>query len=243
MKILMCISHVPDTNAKLNFATETPHLDGVSFVIAPYDDFALARAVELKNETKGSLTVLNVGGKETEPSIRKALAIGADNAIRVDAQPTDSFFVAKQIAEVAKDGEYDMILMGRESTDYNGSVVHGMVAGLLGLPCVVPCMKLDVEGDKAIMHREVEGGKEIVEVSLPFVAGCQEPIAEWKIPNMKGIMMARRKPLKVLPTVEVEVQTSTTNYTTPPERSSCTIVDADNVSELVRLLKEEAKVL
>ncbi len=243
MKILMCISHVPDTNAKLNFTADAPQLDGVSFVIAPYDDFALARAVEIKNETQGTVTVLNVGGKDTEPSIRKALAIGADDAIRVDAQPTDAFFVAKQIAEVAKEGNYDMILMGRESSDYNGGTVHGMVAALLGMPCVVPCMKLDIEGDKAIMQREIEGGKEMVEVAFPFVAGCQEPIAEWKIPNMKGIMMARRKPLKVLPPVEVKLQTSTSNYATPPARSSCTMVDADNVTELVRLLREEAKVL
>ncbi len=243
MKILMCISHVPDTNAKLNFTSDAPELNGVSCVIGPYDDFALARAVEIKTQTKGKLTILNVGDKSTEPSIRKALAIGGDDAIRVDAQPTDSFFVAKQIAEVAKNGDYDLILMGRESSDYNGGVVHGMVASLLGLPCVVPCTKLDVEGDKAVMQREIDGGKEVVEAQFPFIAGCQEPIAEWKIPNMRGIMMARRKPLKVVAPVEVDLPTQTGNYSTPPARSACQIVDADNLGELVRLLKEEAKVL
>ncbi|SFE99634.1 electron transfer flavoprotein subunit beta/FixA family protein [Thermoflexibacter ruber] len=243
MKILVCISHVPDTNAKIPFKDGKPDLAGLSFVIAPYDDFALARAVELRDETKGKLTVLCVGKADTEPTIRKALAIGADDAIRIDAEPIDAFFVAAQIAEVAKQNQYDMILMGRESSDYNGGQVHGMVAAMLGLPCVVPCMKLVLNGNVATMHREIEGGKEVVELATPFVAGCQEPIAEWKIPNMRGIMTAKTKPLQVIPAVAVTTTTQVANYEVPAPRSSCKMIDANNVEQLVDLLKNEAKVI
>jgi electron transfer flavoprotein beta subunit len=243
MKILICISHVPDTNAKIPFKDGQPDLNGISFVIAPYDDFALARAVELRDQTKGKLTVLNVGMSDTEPTIRKALAIGADDAIRVNAQPADAYFVATQIASIAREEKYDMILMGRESSDFNGGQVHGMVAEMLGIPCIVPCMKLDLAGDKAVMYREIEGGKEVVEASFPFVAGCQEPIAEWKIPNMRGIMTAKTKPLKVVEPVSVNTTTQVSSYEMPPARGNCRMVDAGNIDELVHLLKTEAKVI
>jgi electron transfer flavoprotein beta subunit len=243
MKILVCICHVPDTTAKIKFDGNKLDEQGVQFVIGPYDDFALARAVELKESHKATVTVLNVGPVSTEPTIRKALAIGADDAIRVDAEPIDGFFVAQQIAAVAKEENYDLILMGREASDYNGGQVHGMVAELLGMPVIVPCMTLDIEDGNAKMTREIEGGKEYLACPLPFVAGCQEPIAEWKIPNMRGIMMARRKPLKVVPAVGVETQTEIVACSMPAERSSCKMIDADNVEELVRLLREEAKVI
>ncbi len=243
MKILVCISHVPDTNAKIPFKDGQPDLAGVTFVIGPYDDFALARAVELRDASQGKLTVLNVGGADTEQTIRKALAIGADDAIRVNASPTDSFFVASQIAAIAKAESYDLIMMGRETSDYNGGQVHGMVATLLGIPCVTPCMKLDVAGGKATMLREIEGGKETVTANLPLVLGCQEPIAEWKIPNMRGIMSAKAKPLKVVEPVAVAAKTSVTKYEVPAARGNCKMIDKDNVEELVKLLKTEAKVL
>src|SRR5687767_1995380 len=190
MKILVCITHVPDTTSKINFKDSNTKFDtsGVQFIIGPYDDYALARAIEIKETSGATVTVLNVGLAETEPTIRKALAIGADDAIRVNAEPTDSFFVAAQIAEQAKLVNYDLILMGRESIDYNSGVVHSIVGEMLGIPSVSPVMKLDIEGGKAKMAREIEGGKEYIEASLPLVAGCQEPIAEWKIPNMRGIM-------------------------------------------------------
>src|SRR5436190_14392506 len=190
MKILVCITHVPDTTSKINFIENNTKFDttGVQFIIGPYDDYALARAIEIKEATPGTtVTVLNVGEAETEPTIRKCLAIGADDAIRVNAEPTDAYFVAVQIAEIAKKNNYDLILMGRESIDYNGGQVHGMVGELLGIPSLSPVMKLDIEGNKAKLTREIEGGKETLEVNLPIVAGCQEPIAEWKIPNMRGI--------------------------------------------------------
>lgn len=244
MKILVCITHVPDTTSKISFTNDNTKFDstGVQYIIGPYDDYALARAVELKETNGATVTVLNVGEVETEPTIRKALAIGADDAIRVNAEAADSFFVAKQIAEIAKEG-YDLILMGRESLDFNSGVVHSMVGELLGLPSISPVMNLDIEGDKAKLTREIEGGKESLEVTLPFVAGCQEPIAEWKIPNMRGIMTARSKPLKVVEPVEVEEPTSIVNYELPPEMGAIKMVDPDNVSELVDLLKNEAKVL
>jgi len=245
MKILVCITHVPDTTSKITFKDNNTRFDptGVQFIIGPYDDYALARAVELKEATGSSLTVLNVGPAETEPTIRKALAIGADDAIRVNADPVDSFFVAQQIAEVAREGGYDLILMGRESIDYNSGVVHGLVGELLGIPSLSPVMKLDLNGTKATLTREIEGGKEVLEVNLPFVAGCQEPIAEWKIPNMRGIMSARTKPLKVVEAKPVDGGVKLRQYALPPPKGAVKMIPADNVGELVRLLKTEAKVL
>jgi len=245
MKILVCITHVPDTTSKIQFTDNNTKFDktGVQFIIGPYDDYALARAVEIKDQTGGKLTVLNVGEAETEPTIRKALAIGADEAIRVNAFPKDSLFVANQIAHYAKEGGYDLILMGRESIDFNGGMVHGMVGELLGMPSISPVMKLDIEGNKAKMAREIEGGKEYLEVELPFIAGCQEPIAEWKIPNMRGIMSARSKPLNVVEPVSDEAATEVSTFQLPPAKGDVKLIDKDNVEELVRLLKNEAKVL
>ncbi|MEN2283016.1 electron transfer flavoprotein subunit beta/FixA family protein [Algoriphagus sp. SE2] len=245
MKILVCITHVPDTTSKIQFTADNTKFDttGVQFIIGPYDDYALARAVELRDQTGGKLTVLNVGGAETEPTLRKALAIGADEAIRVNSIPKDSFFVANQIAHYAKEGSFDLILMGRESIDFNGGMVHGMVGELLGIPSFSPVMKLDVDGNSVMMAREIEGGKETLEASLPLIAGCQEPIAEWKIPNMRGIMSARTKPLNVVEPISEETQAEATSYELPPAKVAVKLIDKDNVSELVDLLKNEAKVL
>lgn len=245
MNILVCITHVPDTTSRIAFTNNNTEFDknGVQFIIGPYDDYALARAVELKEQHGGKITVLNVGEADADPTIRKALAIGADEAIRVNAFPSDSFFVANQIAAVAKEGEYDLILMGRESIDFNGGMVHGMVGEMLGLPSFSPIMTLEIEGDMAKLSREIEGGKEKLEVKLPFVAGCQEPIAEWKIPNMRGIMSARTKPLTVKEPTDNSVQTEISAYELPPAKGAVKMIDADNVQELVDLLKNEAKVL
>lgn len=245
MKILVCITHVPDTTSKINFLDNNTKFDtnGVQFIIGPYDDYALARAIELKESTGSTVTVLNVGTAETEPTLRKALAIGADDAIRINAEPTDSFFVASQIAEQAKAGGYELILMGRESIDYNSGVVHGIVGEMLGIPSVSPVMKLDIDGTKVKMAREIEGGKEYVEANLPLVAGCQEPIAEWKIPNMRGIMSAKTKPLKVVEPKAVDGGVKLQKFELPPPKGAVKMISADNVVELVTLLKNEAKVL
>jgi electron transfer flavoprotein beta subunit len=245
MKILVCISHVPDTTSRINFIDNNTKFDtaGVQYIIGPYDDYALARAIELKESTGSTVHVLNVGLADTEPTLRKALAIGADEAIRINADPTDSFFVASQIASQAKENGYDLILMGRESIDYNSGVVHSIVGELLGLPSVSPVMKLDIEGNKAKLAREIEGGKEHLEVNLPFIAGCQEPIAEWKIPNMRGIMSARTKPLKVVEPTTVDGGVKLTKFELPSPKGAVKMIAADKVEELVTLLKNEAKVL
>ncbi len=243
MKILVCITHVPDTTSKISFTDNDTKFDntGVQFIIGPYDDYALARAMEIKEASGATVTVLNVGTAETEPTIRKALAIGADDAIRVNAEPVDALFVANQIAAIAKENNYDMILMGRESIDFNGGQVHAMVGEMLNIPSVSPVMQLDIEGTTAKMTKEIEGGKEYLEVEMPFVAGCQEPIAEWRIPNMRGIMTARSKPLNVVEPVSDDSATAVVKFELPPAKGAVKLVDT--VEELVDLLKNEAKVI
>ncbi len=245
MKILVCITHVPDTTTKIVFMDNDTKLNknNVQFIMGPYDDYALARAIDLKEAHGGTVTVLNVGEADTEQTIRKALAVGADDAIRINAEPTDAYFVAEQIAHIARQNSYDLILMGRESIDFNGGQVHGLVGEMLGIPSVSPVMKLDIEGNVAKMAREIEGGKETVEVPLPLVAGCQEPIAEWKIAGMRGIMAARTKPLQVLEPTSNHTQTNVTKFELPAPKGAVQMIPADNVGELVKLLKNEAKVL
>ena len=245
MKILVCITNVPDTTAKISFTDNDTKFNkaGVQFIIGPYDDYALARAVELKEQSGGSITVLNVGEADSDPQIRKALAIGADAAVRVNCDPQDSYFTAAQIAAVAKEENFDLILMGRESIDFNSGVVHGLVGEMLGIPSFSPVMQLDIEGNIAKFAREIEGGKEYLEAPLPLVLGCQEPIAEWKIPNMRGIMTARTKPLKVVEPVAVGDMASLDKYTLPAPKGACKMIPADQAETLIGLLKTEAKVL
>ena len=245
MKILVCITNVPDTTAKISFTDNDTKFNkaGVQYIFGPYDDYALARAVELKEKLGGTITVLNVGEAESDPQIRKALAIGADDAIRVNCDPQDSYFTAAQIAAIAKDGSYDLILMGRESIDFNSGVVHSLVGEMLGIPSFSPVMKLDIEGSTAKFAREIEGGKENLEAPLPLVLGCQEPIAEWKIPNMRGIMTARTKPLKVVEPVAVDELATLDKYTLPAPKGACKMIPADQAETLISLLKTEAKVL
>jgi electron transfer flavoprotein beta subunit len=237
MKFLVCISNVPDTTTKIAFTPDNKEFNkaGVQFVINPWDEYALTRAIELKEANPGStVTVLNVGEADTEPNIRKALAIGADDAIRVNAAPT---------AAIAKEGAYDVILMGKESIDYNGFQVHGMVGELLGIPTVAPAMKLDMAGNTATLEREIEGGKEIVQVNTPFVASCQQPMCEPRIPNMRGIMTARTKPLKVVAPTGDAPRTQVTEYALPPKKQGVKLIPAESAGELIKLLRNEAKVI
>ncbi|SDD60255.1 electron transfer flavoprotein beta subunit [Dyadobacter soli] len=245
MKILVCITNVPDTTAKISFTDNDTKLNknGVQFIIGPYDDYALARGVELKEQSGGCLTVLHVGEADAEPQIRKALAIGADDAIRVNADPQDSYFTAAQIAHIASQNSYDLILMGRESIDYNSGVVHGLVGEMLGIPSYSPVMKLDLDGNNATITREIDGGKEVLKAPLPLVLGCQEPIAEWKIPNMRGIMTARTKPLNVVEPVSVDDMTAPQTYQLPAPKGACKMIPADQAETLIKLLQTEAKVL
>jgi electron transfer flavoprotein beta subunit len=245
MNILVCISNVPDTTTKITFTDNNTQFNtnGVQFILNPYDEIALARAIELTEGGKGTITVINVGEANTEPTIRKTLAIGADNAVRVNAKPHDAWFVAYQVAQYVKSNPFDLILTGRESIDYNGSKVAGMLGELLDLPSVSIIKKIDVEGDKAIVEREIEGGKEILTIAFPFVAGTAEGVAEPKIPNMRGIMSARTKPLTVIEPTAVETFSEIISYETPAPRGQVKLVPADDTAQLVELLHTEARVI
>lgn len=245
MKILVCISNVPDTTTKVSFTNNNTEFNtnGVQFILNPYDEIALSRAIELTEGGKGTTTVINVGLADTEATVRKALAIGADDAIRVNAFPSDAYFVAKQIAEVAKSGGYDMILCGRESIDYNGAQVPAMLGELLDIPSISIIKKLDIDGNNATLEREIEGGKEVVTVSTPFVASTAEGVAEPKIPNMRGIMSARTKPLQVVEPVAVEKLANYAAYEMPAPRGNVKMIGADEPAKLVEALSAEAKVI
>lgn len=244
MKFLVCISNVPDTTTKITFTDgKSLNTAGVQFIINPYDEIALTRALELKEALGGTVTVINVGGPGTEPNIRKALAIGADEAIRVNAEPADAYFVAIQIAEAVKKNKYDVILTGRESIDYNSAQVAPMLAELLDLPCVTVATKLDISGNEATLEREIDGGKEVVGTTLPFVASAQKGMAEPRIPNMRGIMSARTKPLQVMEPAGNEKFTESVKFELPPPKQAVKLISKDNVGELVNLLHTEAKVI
>lgn len=248
MKILVCISHVPDTTSKINFTDGDTKFDtnGVQFVINPNDEFGLTRAMWFKEKQGASVDVVNVGGPETEPTLRKALAIGADNAIRVNTEATDGFAVAKQLEKVAKDGEYDLIIAGRESIDYNGGMVPGMLARLLKADFVNTCVGLEVEGEKATAIREIDGGKATLTAGFPLVIGGQKGLVEesdLRIPNMRGIMMARKKPLNVVEPTEANAQTNVVKFEKPAPKGDIKLVDKDNLDELVDLLHNDAKAI
>jgi len=248
MKILVCISHVPDTTSKINFTDGDTKFDtnGVQFVINPNDEFGLTRAMWFKEKQGASVDVVNVGGPETEPTLRKALAIGADTAIRVNTEAKDGFQVAKELAKVAKDGAYDLIIAGRESIDYNGGMVPGMMAKILGANFVNTCVSLEVDGDKATAIREIDGGKETLSASLSLVIGGQKGLVEesdLKIPNMRGIMMARKKPLNVVEPSNAEAYTSSEKFIKPAPKGDIKLVEEDNLDELINLLHNEAKVI
>ena len=249
MKILICISNVPDTTTKIKFINNNTTFDtnGVQWIINPWDELALTRALELKETFPGvveKVTVINVGSPSAEPTIRKALAIGADDAIRVNTDPKDAYAVAYQIAEAIKNDGYDLIVAGIESSDYNGSTVGGMVAELLGITSVSSVSKIDIDGGNVVVKRDIDGGSEIIGVQTPFVAIIQKGLTkEPRIPSMRGIMMARTKPLKVVEPVSVEPLTEFVNYELPAAKSACKMIDAENMKELVHLLHTEAKVI
>ncbi len=249
MNILICISSVPDTTTKIRFTSDNKAFDtaGVQWIINPWDELALTRALQLKEEPASGIekiTVITVGTALTEPTLRKALAIGADEAIRVNAEAPDAYFVTSQIAQVVINESYDIILCGIESSDYNGSMVGGMVSEMLGIPSVSAVSALHVHHNEVSVNREIDGGKETLAVQTPFVAIVQKGIAiEPRIPSMRGIMMARQKPLKVVEPVAAETMTAYVGYHLPPAKAKCKLVDAENVKELVNLLHNEAKVI
>lgn len=246
MKLLVCVSKTPDTTAKISFNADASEFNsaGVQYILNPYDEwYALVRALELKEQLGGSVTLINVGPADNDTIIRKGLAIGADDAVRVDSNPKSTLFVAKQIAEYAKAENFDVVFLGKETIDYNGSEVGAMVAEFLDLPYISYGTNMSVEGNTATIARDIEGGTEVVEVETPFVVSAAKGMAEQRIPNMRGIMMAKRKPLKVVPAVDFEDLATITNYALPAEKSSVKMIDPENMDELVRLLHEEAKVI
>ncbi|KAB1158089.1 electron transfer flavoprotein subunit beta/FixA family protein [Flavobacterium luteum] len=248
MKILVCISHVPDTTSKINFINDDSQFDtnGVQFVINPNDEFGLTRAIWFQEQQGATVTVVNVGGPETEPTLRKALAIGANEAIRIHANPTDGFFVAKQLAEVIKAGGYDLIIAGKESLDYNGGMVPGMIAGILGYNFLNSCVAITVERTSIKAAREIDGGKETVSTTFPLIIGGQKGLVEEKdlrIPNMRGIMTARTKTLTILEPIDAPSETKAVKFEKPAPKSAVKLISADNLDELINLLHNEAKVI
>lgn len=246
MKILVCISHVPDTTSKINFTDGDQQFDttGVQFIINPNDEFGLTRAMWLKEKQGAEVTVVNVGDSSTEPTLRKALAIGADKAIRINATPTDGYYTAVQLAAVAKD--YDLVIAGKESIDYNGGMVPGILAELTGFNFVNSCIGLEVDGNTATATREIDGGKESLQTSLPLVIGGQKGIVEekdLKIPNVRGIMMARKKPLTVQEPTETASLTKAVSFEKPAPKGAVKLVEANNLDALIDLLHNEAKVI
>ena len=246
MKILVCISKAPDTTTKITFTDNNTKFneDKVQFIVNPYDEwYALVRGLELKEKAGGSVTIITVGGADHDPIIRKALAIGADSAVRINADAGDAFFTAKQISEYAKDKEFDLILLGKETINYNGAQVGGMVAELMGQPYASIASKLDVDGQNVTLERDVQGGVEVVEGPLPMVVSCAKGMAEQRIPNMRGIMAARTKPLEVIEPADSKSLTETVSFSLPPEKGSVKLIDPENMDELVELLHNEAKVI
>ena len=249
MKILVCISNVPDTTTKVKFVEDNTKLDttGIQWVINPWDELSLTRALELKDDASTgikSVTVAHVGLAASEPTIRKALAIGADDAIRINAEPMDAYYVAAQLSEIIKKEQFDIIMCGIESSDYNGSSVGGMISEFLGISSVSAVSALKVENGKPVIVREIDGGKETVSVPVPFVAIVQKGIAkEPRIAAMRGIMMARTKPVRIYEPSPVEVLTEVVIFEKPSPRAACKYIDAENPKQLIELLQNEAKVI
>jgi electron transfer flavoprotein beta subunit len=246
MKSLVCISRTPETTARIAFSEGNKEFveEGVNFIMNPYDEwYALVKAIEIQEQEGGSVTLVHVGTENGDQIIRKGLAIGADDAIRINAEPRDSYFVAHQIAGAARAGEFDLIFLGKETIDYNGSEVAPMVAELLDLPFISYANNLTLEDGKLTINREIEGGVEVIEVRPPVVISAAKGLAEQRIPNMRGIMMAKRKPLDVRDPVEVPVLTSLQRFEKPDEEKEVQMIDPEQMDELVRLLHEEAKVI
>jgi electron transfer flavoprotein beta subunit len=246
MKLLVAISQTPDTTARIAFKDNNSAFDptGVNYIMNPYDEwYALVRAIELKETNGGNVTVIHCGPAANDVTIRKALAIGADDAVRIDLDPSGADVVAQQIAAYAKDKGFDLILTGKETIDFNGDLVGSMIAGYLNLPFIALASKLTVSGTTATVTRDIEGGTEEIEVTGPFVLSAAKGLAEQRIPNMRGIMSAKTKPLTVVPVADANVLVEHIQFRTPPAKSAVKLIDPTNMDELVRLLHEEAKVI
>jgi electron transfer flavoprotein beta subunit len=246
MNILVCISKAPDTTSKITFKDNNTAFneDGVQFIVNPYDEwYALVRALELKETNGGKVTIISVGAADYEPIMRKALAIGADEAVRVDSPALDAYQVAAEIANFISNNSFDLVLTGKETINYNGSQVGGMVAAKLDVPYTSNATKLDVNGSKATIERDKQGGTEVLELSLPAVISAAKGMAEQRIPNMRGIMAARSKPLTVVPASVSDSLTETISFSLPPAKGEVKLIDPENITELINLLHNEAKAI
>jgi electron transfer flavoprotein beta subunit len=246
MKILVCISKAPDTTSKISFTSDRTAVDetGVQYIVNPYDEwYALVRALEIKETQGAEITIITVGNASDEAIMRKALAIGADEAVRIDAEPKDAYFVATAIADYAKNQGFDLILTGKETINFNGSQIGGMIAELLDQPYISVASKLELSSNTLTLEREIAGGVEVVEVDMPAVVSCAKGMAEQRIPNMRGIMAARTKPLQIISPKGLDMLTSYVTFASPPPKSGVKLVDVDNLDELVSLLHNEAKVI
>lgn len=246
MKLLVCVSKTPETTAKISFTNDNTEFDnsGVQHIMNPYDEwYALVRALELKEAQGGSVTIINVGPAANDTIIRKGLAIGADGAVRIDTEPTSAMNVAQQIASYAQEEGFDIVFLGKETIDYNGSEVGAMIAELLEVPFISYASNMEMDGSTATIARDIEGGTEVVEVEAPFVISAAKGLAEQRIPNMRGIMMAKRKPLNVVNPVDADDLSVAVSYELPPKKTEVKLIDPENMEELVRLLHEEAKVI
>lgn len=241
MKILVCISHVPDTTTKIQFDSEGKSLNkaGVTFIVCPYDEFAISRAAEFKEKQGANVTILCVGKAEVEPTIRKALAIVGDQAVRIDTEPSDAFSVAKNIADYAKSQNFDLIMFGKESIDFNGSQVAGMVAEMLDLPDISFATSIQIEGNTATLTREIDGGKEVLSCPLPLVLSAQKGLAEWRIANVKGIMASRTKKIEIIQPTATTPDTQSIKLDYPPAKQGCLYLKPDETDKLVQILSEK----
>ncbi|MFN4082693.1 MAG: electron transfer flavoprotein subunit beta/FixA family protein [Bacteroidia bacterium] len=246
MKILVCISNVPDTTTKITFTENNTKFNtqGVQFIINPYDELALTKALELNEKAGGgTVTTIIVGLADTEPTIRKALAIGANDAVRINAEPVDAFFVAEQIAAYAKDKNFDLILTGRESIDYNGGLVCGLIGELLNIPSVNVITSIEIENGVATLERDIDGGRETVKCSLPLVASAQKELTEPRLPNMRGIMAARTKPLQVIEPIPTANYSIFETFELPAPKGGCKMIPAEEAEKLIDILHNEIKVI
>ena len=248
MNIAVCISSVPDTTSKINFTEDNTKFDdsGIQFIINPYDEFGLTKAIQIKEEMGANITVITVGDEKTDPVIRKALAIGADSAIRINTNPIDSYSTAAEIAAFLKENPMDLIITGRESIDYNGGAVPGIIAELLNIAFINACVGVDILGESAQLIREIDGGLETVSAKLPLILAGQKGLvqeSELKIPNMRGIMQARTKPLKVVDALINKSLSNSEKFEKPKQKGECRIIDSNNIKELVDILCNEAKVI
>ncbi len=248
MNILVCISHVPDTTSKINFKDNQTVFDttGVQYILNPNDEFGLTRAIWFKEKQGAHVHVIHVGTSEADPTLRKCLAIGADKAFRIDTRAVDGTSVAGELATFVKNNPYDLIIAGRESIDYNGAMVPGMLAALLDIPFVPNCVGLEVNGNQAIAEREIDGGREKLKGNLPMVIGGQKGLVEesdLRIPNMRGIMQARQKPFELVPAQQITAATNDITFEKPLPKQDVKLVPAEDLDQLIELLHKEANVI